>query len=177
AKTALAAHNPTQAEQYYHATIALGLRQLGNLAISENNFEQATQYLTAAVEMAPQDDTLQIDAAVAWFRRGDAKKARAMIEAVLAKNPNLARAHNVLGRLLMFQGNAKGALVELKAAIALQDDFETSYFLAIALLKAKEQSEAAELFKKILSSTGDSAALRVLFGRAYLITHFPDRAM
>ncbi|HEV2731887.1 MAG TPA: tetratricopeptide repeat protein, partial [Terriglobales bacterium] len=147
------------------------------LSISENQFEQAAQYLDNAVKLTPKDDSLRVDAAVAWFRRGEPKKAKAMIEAVLATDPSMARAHNVLGRLLLFEGNAKGALAELKAAVSLQGDFETYYFLAIALLKAKQQSEAAEVFQKIKSTTGDSSALHVLFGRAYLVTHFPGPAM
>ena len=53
------------------------MRQLGNLAISENQFDQATQYLDDAVKFTPQDNTLQVDAAVAWFRKGDPKKAEA----------------------------------------------------------------------------------------------------
>lgn len=177
AKAALNAQDLAKAEQHYRQTIALGLRQLGNLSLSENRFDQATQYLDDAVTLTPQDDGLQVDAAVAWFRKGDSKKAKTMIEAVLQRDPRMARAHNVLGRLLLFEGNAKGALTELKAAVSLQNDFETSYFLAIALLKAKEQSEAAELFQKIKEHTGESAALRVLFGRAYLVTHFPGPAM
>jgi tetratricopeptide (TPR) repeat protein len=177
AKASLAAQNLVQADLHYRQTIALGLRQLGNLSLSENQFEQATQYLDDAVKLTPQDDGLQVEAAVAWFRRGDSKKAKAMIEAVLARDPGMARAHNVLGRLLLFEGNAKGALAELKAAVNVQNDFETSYFLAIALLKAKQQSEAAEVFKKLQASTGDSAALHVLFGRAYLVTHFAGPAM
>src|SRR5438874_1277254 len=60
AKAALAAQDMVHAEQHYRETIALGLRQLGNLAISENQFDQATQYLDDAVKFTPQDNTLQV---------------------------------------------------------------------------------------------------------------------
>ncbi len=177
AKASLAARDAAQAEGHYRATIALGLRQLGNLSLSENDFERATKYLDEAVNLTPQDNGLQVEAAVAWFRRGDSKKAQTMIEAVLQRDPAMARAHNVLGRLLLFEGNVKGALAELKAAVNLQGDFETSYFLAIAHLKAKQQPEATRVFEQIRMSTGDSAALHVLFGRAYLVTHFSGPAV
>jgi tetratricopeptide (TPR) repeat protein len=177
AKASLAAQDLPQAEQRYRKTIALGLRQLGNLSLSENHLEQATQLLDDALKLTPEDSGLQVEQAVAWFRRGDSNKAKTMIGNALAGNPGLARAHNVLGRILLFEGNAKEAVKELKTAVGLQDDFETSYFLAIALLKAKEQSEAAELFRKIQASTGESAALHVLFGRAYLVTHFSSPAV
>lgn len=177
AKASLSAQDMAGAEQHFRSTIALGLRQMGNLSLSENDFESATKYLDDAVTLSPEDNGLKVEAAVAWFRKGDSKKAKAMIQSVLERDPGMARAHNVLGRLLLFEGNAKGALAELKAAVTIQDDFETSYFLAIALLKAKQQAEAAQVFQKAQMTTGDSAALHVLFGRAYVVTHFPGPAL
>jgi tetratricopeptide (TPR) repeat protein len=177
AKTSLAANDIVQADLSYRQTIAIGLRQLGNLALSQGRYEQATTYLDEAVKQAPGDFGLQVDAAVAWFRRGDVNKAKGQIEAVLAKEPNNAHAHNVLGRIHLFQGNPQASIQELSAAVAQQADFETAYFLGIAYLKAKKVSEAAELFAKLQVTMGDSAALRVLFGRAYVVTHFPEPAI
>jgi tetratricopeptide (TPR) repeat protein len=177
AKTSLAAQDLAGAEQHYRSTIAIGLRQIGNLSLSENNFDVATNYLDEAVSLTPDDNGLQVEAAVAWFRKGDPKKAKSMIEVVLQRDPGMARAHNVLGRLLLFEGSAKAAVSELKAAVDLHDDLETSYFLAIALLKTKQQADAAQVFQKLQATMGDSAALHVLFGRAYLVTHYPGPAM
>ena len=177
AKDFLAANNVTQADLAYRQTIAIGLRQLGNLALSEAQYEQATRYLDEAIKQTPDDSGLQVEAAIAWFRRNDVAKAKAQIEAVLEKEPDNARAHNVLGRIYLFQGNPPASIKELNAAVAEQADFETVYFLGIAYLKAKKVSEAAELFAKLQASTGDSAALHVLFGRAYIVTHFPEPAV
>ena len=47
AKASLASGNLDQAEDDYRHTIALGLRQLGNLSISEDQFEQASHLLEA----------------------------------------------------------------------------------------------------------------------------------
>jgi tetratricopeptide (TPR) repeat protein len=177
AKTALSAGDLPKAEADYRRTIALGLRQLGNLSIAEGQFDHATQLLSEAVKLAPADAGLQIEAGIAWFRKGDTRKATELIEAVLQVSPENARAHNVLGRIYLFQGDTEKSIAELQKAVALQDDFETAYFLGIALLKAKKQSDAADLFQKMQSATGDSAALHVLFGRAYTITHFPEAAV
>jgi tetratricopeptide (TPR) repeat protein len=177
AKASVDAGDLAQAETYYRRTLALGLRQLGNLALSEGKYDLATSNLDEAVKLAPDDADLQVEDAIAWFRRSDTKKAKAMIEAVLAVHPDHARAHNVLGRIDLFEGNPLGSIAELKTAVTLQSDFETAYFLGIALLKAKKESEASELFGKMQSSTGESAALHVLFGRAYLVTHYPGSAI
>jgi tetratricopeptide (TPR) repeat protein len=177
AKSSLATNNIPQADLAYRQTIAVGLRQLGNLALSEGQYEQATRYLDEAVKQSPDDLGLQVEAAIAWFRRNDVTKAKAQINAVLAKEPDNARAHNVLGRIYLFEGNPPASIRELNAAVAQQADFETVYFLGIAYLKAKKVSDAAGLFTKLQSSAGDSAALHVLFGRAYIVTHFPEPAV
>jgi tetratricopeptide (TPR) repeat protein len=177
AKGFLAASDVTQADLAYRQTIAIGLRQLGNLALSEAQYEQATRYLDEAVKQSPDDLGLQVEDAIAWFRRNEVAKAKAQIEAVLAQEPGNARAHNVLGRIYLFEGNPPASIKELNAAVAQQADFETVYFLGIAYLKAKKVSDAAELFAKLQASTGNSAALHVLFGRAYIVTHFPEPAV
>ncbi len=177
AKSALAVGNLARAEEDFRLTIALGLRQLGNLAISEQQFDQATALLDKAVNLSPQDSGLQVEDAIAWFRKGDISKASDRIQSVLREHPDNARAHNVLGRLYLFNGDPDASVAELQKAVALQDDFETAYFLGIALLRAKKTSEAADLFGKLQTATGDSAALHVLFGRAYTITHFPEQAV
>ena len=93
AKASLAAQDLGHAEQQYRKTIALGLRQLGNLSLSENHLEQATQLLDDALKLTPEDTGLQVEQAVAWFRRGDSNKAKTMIGNALAGNPGLPRAH------------------------------------------------------------------------------------
>ena len=177
AKAALAAGNLAGADENYRLTIALGLRQLGNLSISEQQFDQAAALLDAAVALSPEDSGLHLEDAIAWFRKGDAKKATEIVQGVLNAHPDSARAHNLLGRLYLFNGDTDASIAELQNAVALQDDFETAYFLGIALLRAKRTTEAAGLFAKLQAATSDSAALHVLFGRAYTVTHFPEQAV
>jgi tetratricopeptide (TPR) repeat protein len=177
AKATLTASNLSQAESGYRQTIALGLRQLGNLSMSEDQFEQATKLLDEAVKLTPDDPDLRVEDGVAWFRKGDAQKATDLVQAALAAHPENARAHNVLGRIDIFKGDLEGSIEELKKAVALQEDFETSYFLGVAYLKAKKVQEATAWFNEVQSKMVDSAALHVLFGRAYVVTHFPEPAI
>jgi tetratricopeptide (TPR) repeat protein len=177
AKSALTAGDLTRAEDDYRRTIALGLRQLGNLSISELQFDQATALLDQAVNFSPGDAALLLEDGIAWFRKGDTQKAAEIIQSVLRAQPDNARAHNALGRLYLFNGDVDASIAELQKAVALQDDFETAYFLGIALLRAKKTVEAAYLFGKLQEDAGDSAALHVLFGRAYTVTHFPEQAV
>lgn len=178
AKSALAAGDLSRADAVYRETIALALRQLANLSMSEAQFDRAAELLSQALKLTPGDPELQIDAGVAAFRKGEIKKATDLVQAVIADHPDNPRAHNVLGRINLFKGDAAGSIVELQRAVTLQqDDFETAYFLGIAYLKAKRQSDAAQVFSKMQEAAVESAALHVLFGRAYTVTHFPAPAV
>src|SRR5437867_3671491 len=74
AKSALSAGDLSEAERHYNQVIALGLRQLANLSLSESSFDQAARELDQAMKFAPSDPDVAVDAAVAWFRAGDVKK-------------------------------------------------------------------------------------------------------
>src|SRR5260370_7273798 len=60
AKAALESSNLTRAEAEYRATLALGLRQLGNLALSEDRSSQPPQLLHAPLNLPPQPPTLPV---------------------------------------------------------------------------------------------------------------------
>ncbi len=177
AKSALSAGDLSEAQRYYNQVIPLSLRQLGNLSVSESNFDQAARELDEAMKFAPRDPDIAVDAAVAWFRAGDVKKGRQLEQTVVADYPRHARAQNVLGRIDLYRGDFDAAIRDLQASIALDEDFETSYFLGIAYLKAKRLADAQQWFQRLHETMGDSAALHVLFGRAYLIGHFPESAV
>ncbi|HXN54118.1 MAG TPA: tetratricopeptide repeat protein [Candidatus Acidoferrum sp.] len=177
AKFSLAANDLSQAESRYKQTIALALRQLGSLSISEGQFESATHYLEEALKLEPDDFQLQLNAAIAWFRRGDEQKASQLMSTALASRPDDAQAHNVMGRIFLLQGDVPRAIEELKTAVNLNYDLETAYFLGIAYLKARKMPEADELFAKIQSNAEESAALHVLLGRAYTISNLPEPAI
>ena len=177
AKSALASGDLSEAERRYDETIAFGLRQVGNLSVSESRPEEATRELDEALKFAPTDHEIATDAAVAWFRAGDVKKARQLAESVVAADPRHARAQNVLGRIDLYRGDFDAAIRDLQASVTIGSDFETSYFLGVAYLKAKRFSEAQQWFQHLQSVMGESAALHVLFGRAYVLTHFPEPAI
>jgi tetratricopeptide (TPR) repeat protein len=177
AKSALAAGNQPEAERLYNKTIALGLRQVARLSVSESRFEEATRELDEALKFIPGDEDTTLDAAVAWFRAGNVQRARELAQSVVTEHPGNARAQNALGRIDLFRGDLPAAIRELQASVALDNDFETSYFLGIAYLKAKRFPEAQEWYQHLLETMGESAALHVLIGRAYSIGHFPEPAV
>ena len=76
-----------------------------------------------------------------------------------------------------FEGDSNQAIEELKASLDLENDFETAYFLGIAYLTARKLPEASTWFHQLESTMGESAALHMLFGRAYLVAKIPQQAI
>ncbi len=177
AKSALASGDLPEAERRYNQTIALGLRQVANISVSESRFDEATRELDQALKFAPTDPDIAVEAAIAWFRAGNLEKARQLAQAVAAVHPRHARAQDVLGRIELYRGDFPAAIHDLQASIVLNNDFETSYFLGLAYLKAKRLTDAQHWFQHLQGSMEDSAALHVLIGRAYSICHFPESAV
>ena len=177
AKASLAAGDLASAQNHYIDTVVLALRQLAQLSLSLEQTDQAAAYLDSALRLRPGNVETQVDAAGVWFRKGEVGKAKALLKSIVAKQPSQARARGLLGRIYMFEGDSDNAIKELKASVDLGDDFETGYFLGIAYLKAGKLSDASAWFHQLESSMGESAALHMLFGRAYLVTKFPQQAI
>src|SRR2546423_3205305 len=129
AKASLAAGDLASAENHYLDTIAIGLRQLAQLSLSLGDPDQAATYLDSALKLKPDDVETQADAAGVWFRKGEVGKAKTILKSAVAKAPNHARAHGLLGRIYVYEGDSENAIQELKASVDLKDDFETGYFL------------------------------------------------
>ncbi len=177
AKAALAAGDLGAAEAHYVNTISLGLRQLAQISLSLGETDQAAGYLDAALKLNPGDTKTQVDAAGVWFRKGEVAKAKAFLKSVVAKDPRHAQAHGLLGRISLYEGDADNAVQELKTSLDLEDDFETGYFLGIAYLTAKKLPEASSWFHQLESKMGESAAIHMMFGRAYLVARVPQQAI
>src|SRR5262249_52737156 len=177
AKASLAAGDLASAENHYRETIALGLRQVAQLSLSLGQTGQAAGYLGAALKLKPDDTETQVAAAAVWFRHGEVAKAKALLKSVVAKEPSHARARGLLGRIFVFEGDPDNAIRELKVSVDLENDFETAYFLGIAYLTARKLPEASAWFHQLQSTMGESAALHMLFGRAYLVAKIPQQAI
>ena len=177
AKASLAAGDLATAENHYIQTIVLGLRQLAHLALSLGEIDQAAADLDSALRLKSDDTETQLETAGVWFRKQEAAKAEALLKAVLEKEPRNAQAHGLLGRVHVFKGDSDRAIQELKTSIDLADNFENGYFLGIAYLTAKKLPEAQAWFHELELRMGESAALHMLFGRAYLVTRVPEQAI
>src|SRR5258708_12565619 len=102
AKSALASGDLPEAERRYNQTIALGLRQVANISVSESRFDEATRELDQALKFAPADPDIAVEAAVAWFRAGDLEKARQLAQAVVPVHPRYPPPQDVLAPIHLY---------------------------------------------------------------------------
>src|SRR5882672_2715202 len=82
AKDSLATGDLASAENHYVDTITLGLRQLAQFSLSFGQTDQAAAYLDSALKLKANDVPAQVDAAGAWFRKGEVAKAKALLKSV-----------------------------------------------------------------------------------------------
>jgi len=102
AKTALAAGDLSEAKRHYNQVIALGLRQLGNISVSESDLTKPRASLDEAAKLAPDDADIVVELRGGVFsRRRCQKKAHQLAQSVVAKHPRHARRpENALGRMI-----------------------------------------------------------------------------
>ncbi len=166
-----------EAAYQYKLFLSSALVQLAYNRSKAGDFPKASQFFDAAVALVPTDHALQLEYAEAALAAHDLAKARSLSQIVVDAEPKNAKAHRVLGRTLIELKDLPAARVQLENAVALDPDFDNGYGLACAYLASKDEKNAAKVFGEMLAAFGDSAAIRMNFGRAYAQYGYPEQAI
>ncbi len=166
-----------QAVFQYKLFISNALIQLAYNRSKAGDFPKASQYFDGALALVPGDTAVELEYAEAALAAKDLTKARSLAQTVVDAEPKNAKARRVLGRTLLQMNDLQAARGQLETAVALESDYENGYALATAYLALKEEKSAAKIFTEMLSAFGDSAVLRISFGRAYGEYGYPELAI
>jgi tetratricopeptide (TPR) repeat protein len=170
-----------QAARQYRIFIADALGELAIERAHIEDYERAAPLFDEALRLAPNSPVLQIDYAQAAFVHGDLSRAKSLAEEVLRANPANAKAgakaHLILGRVLMKMNKDEDARQQLETAVALEPTFENGYALAVACLDMEDSKCAAKVFSEMETSFGDTAVIHREFGRAYGGSDFQQEAI
>jgi tetratricopeptide (TPR) repeat protein len=177
AQTFQIAGDMERAEREYHDVVALALQRMGSLLEAEKNDAEAVRVLEQAVKAQPAYAGVRIDLAAIYYRIGELQKARAELAQVLKQDAKDAQALTLLGNVEFTQGNFREAAEHLKAALAVQPEFETAYTLGMAYLRLQKVAETRVLFDELQNSMGSTPQLHVVFGRAYRATGYLNEAI
>jgi tetratricopeptide (TPR) repeat protein len=166
-----------QASLQFQLFIANALDRLGASRASIGDYIKSSSLFNEALHIAPNNYTIQLDYAEAALASRDLPRAKLLAETVVAAEPGDARAHRILGRALLQAGENELARKELEMAVAIEPDFTNGYALASAHLALKDKERAAGIFREMLASFGDKAAVHMQFGLAYGEAGFPEEAI
>lgn len=166
-----------QASLQFQLFIANALDRLGATRASIGDYTKASSLFNEALHLAPTNYTILLDYADAALTSRDLPGAKLLADKVVAADPGDARAHRILGRALLQAGENERARKELEKAVAIEPDFTNGYALASAHLALKDKKGAAGIFREMLASFGDKAAVHMQFGLAYGEAGFPEEAI
>ena len=119
----------------------------------------------ALLAPAPAADRTALERASALFRDGQAGEARAHLEALIARSPDHAEAHRVLGMVNIADGQHDRAVASLEAAIRLNPKDERARLaLGSALVDNRQLDEAGLVLRETLEAFPASARTHYLLG-------------
>ncbi len=167
-REALQAKEWEKAESDAREALWISLDQLGAISSALKQFDLAERAYTEATHASASGAESLLGLAILHLRTGRYDEAIANVQGLLEINPLLPSAHHVLGKIYFMQGKYGEAASSLRDSYrAKHSDPSVAYTLALTYLKLGDAKSAADVFADMLEQLGDSAGLRVLFGRAY----------
>jgi tetratricopeptide (TPR) repeat protein len=171
-----AAGNLPAAAVEYRLFIGEALQRLAVGRSNIGDFAKALPMFEEAANMAPSNEDIRLDYSEACRRAGDLQKAKSLAQDVLDAEPQDARAHLAMGRILSQLKDDRDALAQFEAAVEIQPDFQNGFALANEYLEAKDEPNAAKIFREMLGSYKDPA-VRIQVGTAYAQNGYPEQAI
>jgi len=146
--------------------IALSLRQVAHLRLVEDAFPAALDLYKRSLDFEDNPAT-RVDLAIAYLRAKKFDDSLTQISSAILQDTNDARAWRVQGMTYMSKAQYGPAANSLERSIAMRNDLEADYSLAICYLALHEKAKAAAVFRKMDAEAADRGALHVLMARAY----------
>lgn len=167
-----------KAESDFREILGTSLDQLGAIHSGLTEYKEAQRAYEEACKATITSIRPYIGLAIIYLRVGQFEKGKDLLESILEINPTNAQAKHLLGKFYYMEGNYRAAARELGDAYDLApDDTSVAYTLALAYLEQRQKEEAQRIFQQMLDSLGETAQLRILFGRAYRAAEYWQEAV
>ncbi len=141
----------------------------GLSAARQGQWEQADSQLSRFHRAQPAFDTGTKLLAWVKARNGNIDGARALMQQVLARNPNDPGALDVMGSLDYAQGNVKGAQAYFEQLVAERPESSDAYLkLGFALMADGRNDDAGKVFVQARNQAPDDMRAAVLLVKNYL---------
>ncbi len=144
------------------------MKTIARAYLAMERIQAAEMVLLQTLELGQDAEVLNLLAQIA-MRQKDAQKAMALFQKALAKNANLADAHNNLGVLYHEAGDYEAAIREFEAAIRLSPKYSKAYMnLGNAQRKSLDFRRATDAYKEALALDPGCAECHFNLGLASL---------
>ena len=144
------------AEAEYAAILAEGYGNLGKIYSAQGESKKAISALETTVLYRPDSEEAMIELAIAYFTVEQYEKGLEPLRKALARNPENAGAHHMLGKIYFMLGESAKAASELEIVLKLApNDVDVAYTLGIAYLVNHRVDAAKQLFDRMLQQFGN----------------------
>ncbi len=127
---------------YAHIHIGLAYQVLFN-----NDLESGAEHFARALELAPMDDEVMFESAVALFTNYDFERALQILQYLEARDPINPTIYTTISRINARMGQWELAADNARIALRLSPDhFDAPYYLGLALLHMNQPGAALEVF-------------------------------
>jgi Flp pilus assembly protein TadD len=165
-----------RAVSYSKLFIVHALNLLAQNFADVGDYGEATALFDEGLLLDPGDVEMRLDYVQESVAAGDLEKATHLAQEAVARAPRNALAHLALGRVLLLTRENLKAQKQLEAAVALDPNYAGGLALARADLALKEETQAATIFKEMLTGFGDTAQLHMDIGLQYAETDYSEQA-
>jgi tetratricopeptide (TPR) repeat protein len=155
-------------EAYYKKVVATAHNNVGLLRGERQEFRAAAEQFALAARWDPQQDGVDYNLGLAYYKSGSYKQATAPLETEVKAHPANRPATLLLGMSWFMLGNYARASELLGGVFEAQPtDINIYYALASSLIKQGKTDVADRVIEQMKTITGDSAQLHLLLGEEY----------
>jgi tetratricopeptide (TPR) repeat protein len=156
-------------EAYYAKVVATVHNNIGLLRAERQDFRAAAQQFALAAKWDPQQEGLDYNLGLAYFKSDLYQQALPPLERELKANPNNSQARSLLGLIYLKLEKFVEAAREFERELALNPgDLQAQYHLGYALLSGKERERGIQTLQEVIRFQPDHAEARYELGKALL---------
>ena len=156
--------------------IASALHSMGELHVLQGQYSLAIENFKRSLDFENSPDS-RVALALAYMHAQRPDDALSEAAALILQDPKNADAWNIQGRLLMDKKEYARAADSLTRSLQEQPNPYVAYALGLAYLNLKQPDKASAIFDQLATSSGDSASVHILIGRAYQNTGMMNEAI
>ncbi len=166
-----------RAESEYRYVLGLSLLRLGGIYSRLSDYPASERAFRECVQAIANSEEGLMGLGVNYLRAGEYERGIGVAQKLLDLNPFNANARRLLGKIYLMQKKYQEASVELSEANRSQEDFSTSYALALAYMSMSRLDEVRKIFDRMATLAGNKPEVYLLLGRAYREIHQVDLAL